>query len=123
MAAESVGKIPESLILVPRAGLEPATVCLRGNCSTSWAMSAYCAQSDADFLFIKVAGAGLEPATLALWVPRSNQLSYPAIMCARQDLNLQPLGPKPSTLSSWATSADIGVFPNNNNPSLNKNWF
>ena len=80
-----------------------------------------------------MAGAGIEPATLALWVLRSNQLSYPAIWpitdyepiasatesiqptCARQDLNLQPLGPKPSTLSSWATGA-------NNTPSF-KDWF
>ena len=25
---------------VPPAGLEPATICLRGNCSTDWAMGA-----------------------------------------------------------------------------------
>ena len=30
-----VDKKPLSLVLVPRAGLEPATVCLRGNCSAS----------------------------------------------------------------------------------------
>ena len=34
-AAESVGKIPESLILVPQTGLEPVTFNLKGCCSTN----------------------------------------------------------------------------------------
>ncbi len=53
-----------------------------------------------DYLFfLFVAGAGIEPATLALWVLRSNQLSYPALLRTWKDSNLQPLGPKPSALS------------------------
>ena len=34
-AAESIGKIPESLILVPQTGLEPVTFNLKGCCSTA----------------------------------------------------------------------------------------
>ena len=34
-AAESIGKIPESLIVVPRGGLEPPTLPSSGECSTN----------------------------------------------------------------------------------------
>ncbi len=34
VAKEKAGKMPTSFILVGRAGFEPATVCLKGNCST-----------------------------------------------------------------------------------------
>ena len=39
-AAESVGKIPESLILEPPLGLEPRTYGLQNRCSTNWAKAA-----------------------------------------------------------------------------------
>ena len=34
---------------------------------------------DKVFFYFLVAGSGIEPLTSGLWVPRSNQLSYPAI--------------------------------------------
>ena len=59
-----------SIVLVEIVGIEPATSCLQGRRSPSWAISPY-------LHFRKVVGpSGLEPPTLRLSVVRSSQLSY-----------------------------------------------
>ncbi len=52
---------------------------------------------------------GVEPSTSCVQGRRSSQVSYPPKnkWWRRQDLNLRPLGPKPSALPSWATSPYI----------------
>ena len=52
---------------------------------------------------------GVEPSTSCVQGRRSSQVSYPPKnkWWRRQDLNLRPLGPKPSALPSWATSRDM----------------
>ena len=54
-------------LLMPRAGIEPATQGFSVLCSTNWA------------IWARVAGTGFEPMTFGLWARRASRLLHPAL--------------------------------------------